>query len=144
LFMNTFFHALSIVAALVLGVTGAAAQRGPSRLTVPTGYALDTPDLSKPTLDKMPMPFYPAAARAHKVEGALDLRIVVGADGTVLWAEVVKSLDKTYGTDEQAMFAISKWVFRPGTLKGVPVSVAMTCHFGFTLPGVVGLTGLTP
>lgn len=141
--MNKSLSVVSVAAAIVLGATSTVAQRGPTPRAIPTGYPLGTPDLEKPTLDTMPMPFYPLAAIAHKVEGPLDLKVVVGADGTVVWAEVAKSLDKTYGTDEQAMFAISKWIFKPGTLKGVPVAVAMTCHLEFRLPRRVGLTGLT-
>ena len=146
--MGISLRVFSVAVVVLLGVTGVVAQRQPAPRQIPrpipTGYAFDTPGLTKPTLSTLPMPFYPAAAIGRKVEGSLELKIVVGADGTVVWAEVGKSLDKTYGVDEQAMFAISKWVFKPGTLKGAPVAVAMTIQLGFRLPGMVGLTGRTP
>ncbi len=110
---------------------------------IPTGYALSTPELSHPTIRDMTMPFYPPEAIRAKVEGLLDVKVVIDETGAAKWAQVVRSLDKTYGLDEQAMFAISKWQFEPAVLNGKAVAVTITCQFRFLLPGRVLFAGIS-
>ena len=47
-------------------------------------------------------------------------------DGTVGDVSVVRSLDSTFGLDEEAMKAARQWRFRPGTRLGEPVPVIIT------------------
>jgi TonB family protein len=58
---------------------------------------------------------------------------VVNTDGSFTDAKVVRSLDTKYGLDEEALKAARQWLFAPGTLRGVPVRVAVTIEMSFTL-----------
>jgi periplasmic protein TonB len=61
------------------------------------------------------------------------LEAVVLTDGTVGDVSVVQSLDATYGLDEQAVDAMKRWTFQPGTRNGEPVRVAVQVQMRFTL-----------
>ncbi len=54
-------------------------------------------------------------------------------DGTVGPVKVVRSLDPTYGLDQEALKAARQWRFVPGTRSGVPVAVQITIELTFTL-----------
>ena len=54
-------------------------------------------------------------------------------DGTVGQVTVVRSLDPTYGLDQEALKAARQWRFVPGTRFGVPVAVLVTIELTFTL-----------
>jgi TonB family protein len=58
---------------------------------------------------------------------------VVLPDGTVGSVEVVRSLDATFGLDQEAIKAAKQWRFRPGTRLGEPVAVLVTIELTFTL-----------
>jgi len=46
---------------------------------------------------------------------------------------VTKSLDQKYGLDDQAVTAMKKWQFKPGTKDGKPVAVRVTVEMTFKL-----------
>jgi TonB family protein len=75
-----------------------------------------------PTVVSEAKPEYTAAARAAKVQGVVELEIVVLPDGSVGDVRVTKSLDRSYGLDEAAIAAAKKWRFKPGLRNGVPVA----------------------
>ena len=77
---------------------------------------------------------YTRAAFDAKVEGQVVLVLTIGSDGLVERAQVVRSLDKTHGLDEQAMFAVSTWVFDPASVDGVPVVVDAIAEVDFRMP----------
>jgi protein TonB len=54
-------------------------------------------------------------------------------DGTCANAQVTKSLDRTFGLDEQALIAARQWRFKPGVRQGEPVPVLVTIELTFTL-----------
>ncbi len=54
-------------------------------------------------------------------------------DGKVGAVRVIKSLDNTYGLDEEAVKALKKWRFRPGTRLGKPVPVLIVVEMTFSL-----------
>ena len=56
-----------------------------------------------------------------KVQGTVLLECVVLPDGTVGDVEVVRSLDPTFGLDQEAIKAARQWRFAPGTRFGDPV-----------------------
>ena len=68
-----------------------------------------------------------------KVQGSVILECVVRADGSVGDVQVVRSLDPTFGLDQQAVAAAKKWTFVPGTRLGEPVPVLITIELTFTL-----------
>lgn len=78
-------------------------------------------------------PQYTSDAMRAKVQGTVLLQCVVRPDGTVGDVQVVRSLDSTFGLDQQAMNAARKWRFSPGMRLGEPVSVIITIELTFTL-----------
>jgi protein TonB len=78
-------------------------------------------------------PQYTADAMRAKVQGTVLLECVVLPDGTVGSVEVVRSLDSTFGLDQEAIKAAKQWRFRPGTRLGEPVAVLVTIELTFTL-----------
>ena len=78
-------------------------------------------------------PQYTADAMRAKVQGTVLLECVVLPDGTVGPVEVVRSLDSSFGLDQEAVKAAKQWRFRPGTRFGEPVSVLVTIELTFTL-----------
>jgi len=78
-------------------------------------------------------PQYTADAMRAKVQGTVLLECVVNSDGTVGSVEVVKSLDRTFGLDQEAVKAAKQWRFSPGTRFGEPVAVLVTIELTFTL-----------
>jgi TonB family protein len=78
-------------------------------------------------------PQYTADAMRAKVQGTVLLECVVLPDGSVGNVEVVRSLDSTFGLDQEAIKAAKQWRFRPGTRFGEPVAVLVTIELTFTL-----------
>ena len=76
-------------------------------------------------------PTYTPEGLQAKIQGQVDLEMIVTPDGTVGKARIVRSLDTTYGLDEQALTAAKQWTFLPGTLDGkpVPVLIYITLEF---------------
>ncbi len=78
-------------------------------------------------------PVYTAEAMRAKIQGTAIVECVVMPDGTVGDVQIVKSLDPTFGLDQEAVKAAKKWLFQPGTLKGQPVAVLVSIELTFTL-----------
>jgi len=78
-------------------------------------------------------PQYTSDAMRAKVQGTVLLSCVVRPDGSVGDVQVVRSLDSTFGLDQQAMNAARKWRFSPGMRLGEPVPVFITIELQFTL-----------
>jgi TonB family protein len=76
---------------------------------------------------------YTAQALRRKLEGTVQIEVVVGPDGNVARARVTQSLDKVYGLDDNALATAKSWTFEPGTLNGQPVSVLVTLTMAFRL-----------
>ena len=75
-------------------------------------------------------PVYPAIAQQARVEGVVIIEAIIGTDGRVKEARVLRSKPLL---DEAALAAVRQWVFSPTTLNGVPVPVLMTVTVNFTL-----------
>jgi periplasmic protein TonB len=78
-------------------------------------------------------PRYTTAAMQARVQGAVIVECVVSTSGVCTDARVVRSLDSTYGLDQEAVTAAGQWRFRPGTRQGRPVPVLVTMEITFTL-----------
>ncbi len=96
-------------------------------------YTEGTAGLVMPKAIKVPVPKYTAEAMRAKIQGTVDVQIVVGPDGKVARARIQRSLDKTYGLDEEALAAARQATFEPGTLDGKPVPVLATLTLEFRL-----------
>jgi TonB family protein len=78
-------------------------------------------------------PQYTSDAMRAKVQGTVLLECVVRTDGSVTDVQVVRSLDSTFGLDQEAVKAAGQWRFQPGTRMGEPVAVLVTIELIFTL-----------
>jgi len=78
-------------------------------------------------------PQYTADAMRAKVQGVVLIEAVVLPDGTVGNVHVLRSLDQTFGLDQEALKAAKQWRFVPGTRFGRPVSVLVNIELAFTL-----------
>jgi periplasmic protein TonB len=78
-------------------------------------------------------PQYTADAMRAKVQGTVWIEAVVMTDGSVGNVQVVRSLDQTFGLDQEALKAAKQWRFVPGTRFGRPVPVLITIELAFTL-----------
>ena len=76
-------------------------------------------------------PKYTPEAMRAKLQGVVDLEIVVLEDGSVGKVRVVKSLDRASGLDDAAIAAAKLWKFKPGMKDGkpVPTIVGMSLEF---------------
>lgn len=88
--------------------------------------------VSEPETIWQPRPSFTPEARANKVEGTMLLQAVIGKDGIVRDAKILRGLG--YGLDESAIDTITKqWRFKPGTYNGEPVAVQANFEITFRL-----------
>jgi TonB family protein len=69
----------------------------------------------------------------NRIEGSVELEVVVKSDGKVGDVKVVKSLDALYGLDDNAVKAMKQWEFKPGTKDGKAVAVRVHVMMTFSL-----------
>lgn len=93
--------------------------------------SLTTPGLVLPKVKQEEKPKYTSEGLQRKIQGTVELEAVVGIDGRVERARVVKSLDKEFGLDEEALRAARAWTFEPATLNGAPVPVVVVIQLDF-------------
>jgi protein TonB len=75
-------------------------------------------------------PVYPPDARDARVQGVVILDVLIGVDGRVEQAKVLRSIPLL---DQAAIDAVTQWVFTPTTVNGEPKKVIMTVTVNFTL-----------
>ena len=89
--------------------------------------------VTTPVLRHEVKPQYTAPAMRAKIQGEVLLECVVQPDGTVGNIRVMRSLDSTFGLDQEAIKAARQWRFVPGQRQGEPVPVLVTIAIAFTL-----------
>lgn len=89
--------------------------------------------VSLPQLIREVKPAYTSDAMRAKIQGTVLLECVVRSDGAITDIQVLRSLDPTFGLDQEAVKAARQWRFRPGMRMGEPVSVVITIELTFTL-----------
>ena len=87
--------------------------------------------VSDPRLVSRIDPEYSDDARKGRIEGAVELLVIVRADGTVQVDSVRKSLG--YGLEQNAIAAVKKWTFLASRKDGKPVPVYMIVTINFSL-----------
>ena len=87
--------------------------------------------VSAPTLLSQIQPEYSDDARKARIQGTVELLIVVQADGSVRFDNVQKSLG--YGLDQKAIDAVKKWKFAPGKKDGAAVATYVSVLVNFSL-----------
>ena len=85
--------------------------------------------VSEPVVLSQTQPEYSDDGRKARIQGTVELLIVVNADGTVRFDSVRKSLG--YGLDQKAIEAVKKWRFIAGKKDGkaVPTYVSVLVNF---------------
>lgn len=89
--------------------------------------------VTQPRLLREVKPNYTADAMRAKIQGVVWLEAVVMENGSVGQVRVTRSLDPTFGLDQEAERTVKKWVFAPGTRLGQPVPVLIEIEMSFTL-----------
>jgi TonB family protein len=75
-------------------------------------------------------PRYPAIARQGRVQGAVEVSIVIDAAGNVERAQIVKSIPQLDGA---ALEAVKQWKYAPTLVNGTAVPVTMVVQVAFSL-----------
>jgi protein TonB len=76
------------------------------------------------------LPVYPSIARAAKISGVVIIEAVIGVDGRVDDARVLRSVPML---DQAALAAVRQWRYTPTMLNGIAVPVVLTVTVNFTL-----------
>ena len=139
-----------VAGALILAISPVATVNGsqargqqppPAQKTTPDpdddfakgSYEPGTPGLIAPQIIRSVMPKYTPEAMRQKLQGTVEVEIIIGTDGSVAKARVKKSLDKVLGLDDAAIAAAKDWKFSAGTLNGQPVPVHGILNLEFRL-----------
>ena len=87
--------------------------------------------IEPPRLIQEVRPNYTDEGRRRRIEGEVDLEVVVGRDGRAANIRVVRGLGA--GLDQQAVVAVRQWRFAPARRNGVPVDVIVDVSVEFAL-----------
>ena len=102
------------------------------------------PGVTNPVLTRSVPPRFPDGGLARKIQGVVEIEVVIQTDGTVGEAQVVDSLDGgSYGFDQEALRAARAFRFQPALKDGYPVQFKAVVQIEFrqhdessTPPGV--------
>jgi protein TonB len=72
---------------------------------------------------------YPDAARKQKLEGTVQLNMLISETGHVIDVRVLKSAHPLL--DEAAVSTVKEWVYEPAKKQGVPVKVWLSTSITF-------------
>jgi TonB family protein len=120
------------------GVTGgvttgaAASDVAPWRTTWPQDAIRVGGNIKPPTKLVDVKPVYPAIAQSARVQGVVICEVLIGSDGKVADAHILRSIPLL---DQAALDAVTQWEFATTLLNGNPVPVIMTVTVNFTLDG---------
>ena len=88
------------------------------------------PGMKPPQVTKSGRPRYTPEALKAKIQGTVMLQIVVGTNGKVRDARVIRSIPML---DEGALAAAREWEFTPTVVDGKPVPVLLTLELDFNV-----------
>ena len=86
----------------------------------------------KPTITKQVLPKYPEVARKAGIQGTILVRVLIGADGKVQQAEVLRGKAIFH---RAALSAVKQYEFSPARQNDRPVPVWMALPIRFRLVG---------
>ena len=128
-----------LVLALVAGTAQQPPQVAPICRATPSLVPVEAPDalpkcpasvtLPKPTKERHPQ--YTRETMRQRVQGTVELDLVVRADGKVGDVRVAKTLHPEL--DESAVRTVRQWEFAPAKLEGKAVPVVVRIEMTFTL-----------
>ncbi len=113
-----------------LDVSTAAVEAPPPPAVAPAGPITIGGNIKPPARTKYVMPEYPELARKNRVQGVVILEAIIGADGKVEDARVLRSSPLL---DQAALTAVRAWEYTPTLLNGKPTPVIMTVTVVFGL-----------
>ena len=115
------------------GDTGVGTSPGPDKPGFGDGAIVGGPGVTLPIPILRATPKYTVEAMRARIQGVAMIECVVMPDGTVGDARVIRSLDRLFGLDEEAIAAAKRWRFRPGLLDGKQVPVIVTIELMFSV-----------
>jgi TonB family protein len=95
---------------------------------------LSDPGVVAPVPDRAPPLQYPPIALRQRVEGTVELNVLVDEKGGVLDAQVIAGAGGKIGLNEAAIENVKRRRYRPATKEGVAVKVWIPVRVRFTLP----------
>jgi TonB family protein len=95
---------------------------------------LRDPGVIAPVLERAPPAFYPPIALRQKVEGTVELNVLVDERGNVVETLVISRTGGRTGLNEAALESVKRHKYRPATKDGVPVKVWIPVRVHFKLP----------
>lgn len=107
------------------GIIGEGIGPGTGPVGIVTTFDLDR----APRAMAQPPPDYPYSMRVAGITGSVTVEFVVGTDGHVLSAEVVRSTHREFA--DPALKAVLRWKFEPGTINGRKVRFRMAVPIEF-------------
>ena len=108
----------------------------PTTVAVKAGSLVDVNDAGviAPVALNKPSFTYPPIALRQRIEGKVDLTVLVDERGGVADARVVSGAGGKAGLNEAASEYVRRWKFRPATKEGVPVKTWTPVSVVFMLP----------
>jgi protein TonB len=113
--------------------TASPAQTTSEKPWPPAGVFRHSDGVTLPRVVKETKPHLPAGAHKANVQGVVMMEAVVQTDGTVGEVRVIRSLDKKFGVDEEAVKTLKRWRFTPGKKDGVAVPVLIEVEMTFVM-----------
>jgi len=114
-----------VAGGVIGGVVGGLGDAAPVTAPLRVGSGISAPRKLK-NVD----PIYPTVARAARIQGAVVIECVVGADGRVTDTKVVQGQALL---DAAALKAVQQWRYTPTLYQGMPVPVILTVTVTFRL-----------
>jgi TonB family protein len=96
--------------------------------------SLTDPGVIAPVVEKTPPLQYPPIALRQRVEGTVEVSVLVDEKGQVIEAKLVTAAGGRVGLNEAALDNARKRRYRPATKDGVPVRVWVPVRVKFELP----------
>jgi protein TonB len=112
--------------------TGSGLGPGRDRGTNGGPYRIGS-DVTSPTEIRRGTPQYTADAMRARIQGSVLVECVVQTSGVCADIRVLRSLEPSFGLNDEALKAARQWRFRPGTRLGAPVPVLVTMEITFAL-----------
>jgi protein TonB len=81
----------------------------------------------------IPKPAYTPEAMRARLQGTARIKCVVQPNGVCTDIQIERSLDPTFGLDQQAVKSVQGWRFKPGLRLGQPVPVQVLIDVEFAL-----------
>jgi TonB family protein len=135
-------EAARVAAAAAAAATSTTVAAAPPTTTQPPAPAvrpgtlvnLSDPGVIAPVAERTPSLVYPPIALRQRVEGTVELNVLVDDKGTVVDAQIVSGAAGKAGLNEAALENVKKRRYRPATKEGVAVKVWVPVRVQFKLP----------